>query len=566
MKLAGAKILLECLKLEGVDTVFGYPGGTVINIFDELYSCPEIKNILPRHEQAAVHAADGYARATGRVGVALATSGPGATNTVTGIATAYMDSIPLVVITGQVPTALIGNDAFQEVDIMGITRPCTKHNFLVKNVKDLSKIVKKAFYIARTGRPGPVLIDLPKDVQIATTEFKYPDSVELRGYKPTIEGHPKQIEKAAGMLLSAKKPVIYVGGGVVLGNAAEQLFTLATTLNAPVTTTLMGLGAFPEDHPLSLGFLGMHGTYYANMAVTNCDLLVAVGARFDDRVTGRISSFAPNAKIIHVDVDPTSIKKNVRVDLPIVGDVKEVLTRMITEVKEHPEAVEEFRNSARPWLDEIDAWKTKHPMSYKQETTVIKPQMVIQKLRELSDDGAIIATDVGQHQMWTAQFFGFTRPRTFLTSGGLGTMGFGLPAAMGAQVAFPDKQVIAICGDGGFQMNMQELATLVQNRLPVKICILNNNFLGMVRQWQELFFEKRYSHTVLDLPIDFTMLAEAFGAKGFQATKPEEVEETIKEAFKTSGPVIMEFKIAREEKVLPMVPAGASLNEMVLAS
>ena len=566
MKLAGAKILLECLKLEGVDTVFGYPGGTVINIFDELYSCPEIKNILPRHEQAAVHAADGYARATGRVGVALATSGPGATNTVTGIATAYMDSIPLVVITGQVPTALIGNDAFQEVDIMGITRPCTKHNFLVKNVKDLSKIVKKAFYIARTGRPGPVLIDLPKDVQIATTEFKYPDSVELRGYKPTIEGHPKQIEKAAGMLLSAKKPVIYVGGGVVLGNAAEQLFTLATTLNAPVTTTLMGLGAFPEDHPLSLGFLGMHGTYYANMAVTNCDLLVAVGARFDDRVTGRISSFAPNAKIIHVDVDPTSIKKNVRVDLPIVGDVKEVLTRMITEVKEHPEAVEEFRNSARPWLDEIDAWKTKHPMSYKQETTVIKPQLVIQKLRELSDDGAIIATDVGQHQMWTAQFFGFTRPRTFLTSGGLGTMGFGLPAAMGAQVAFPDKQVIAICGDGGFQMNMQELATLVQNRLPVKICILNNNYLGMVRQWQELFFEKRYSHTVLDLPIDFTMLAEAFGAKGFQATKPEEVEETIKEAFKTPGPVIMEFKIAREEKVLPMVPAGASLNEMVLAS
>jgi acetolactate synthase-1/2/3 large subunit len=566
MKLAGAKILLECLKLEGVDTVFGYPGGTVINIFDELYSCPEIKNILPRHEQAAVHAADGYARATGRVGVALATSGPGATNTVTGIATAYMDSIPLVVITGQVPTALIGNDAFQEVDIMGITRPCTKHNFLVKNVKDLSKIVKKAFYIARTGRPGPVLIDLPKDVQIASTEFKYPDSVEMRGYKPTIEGHPKQIEKAAAMLLSAKKPVIYVGGGVVLANAAEQLFKLADTLNAPVTTTLMGLGAFPEDHRLSLGFLGMHGTYYANMAVTNCDLLVAVGARFDDRVTGRISSFAPHAKIIHVDVDPTSIKKNVRVDLPIVGDVKDVLSRLVKEVKEHPAVVEEFRKSARPWLDEIDSWKSKHPMAYKQDTTVIKPQLVIQKLRELSDDGAIIATDVGQHQMWTAQFFGFTQPRTFLTSGGLGTMGFGLPAAMGAQVAFPDKQVIAICGDGGFQMNMQEIATLVQNRLPVKVCILNNNYLGMVRQWQELFFEKRYSHTVLDLPIDFTMLAEAFGAKGFKATKPEEVEEIIKAAFKTPGPVIMEFKIAREEKVLPMVPAGASLNEMVLAS
>jgi acetolactate synthase-1/2/3 large subunit len=566
MKMAGAKILLECLKLEGVDTVFGYPGGTVINIFDELYSCPEIKNILPRHEQAAVHAADGYARSTGRVGVAIATSGPGATNTVTGIATAYMDSIPLVVITGQVPTPLIGNDAFQEVDIIGITRPCTKHNFLVKNVKDLAKIVKKAFYIARTGRPGPVLIDLPKDVQIAVTEFKYPDSVDMRGYKPTIEGHPKQIEKAAAILLSAKKPVIYVGGGVVLGNAAEQLFNLADTLTVPVTTTLMGLGAFPEDHRLSLGFLGMHGTYYANMAVTNCDLLVAVGARFDDRVTGRISSFAPHAKIIHVDVDPTSIRKNVRVDLPIVGDVKEVLSRLVKEVKGHQAAVEAFRIAAKPWLDEIDTWKSKYPMTFKQDTSAIKPQFVIQKLRELSDDGAIIATDVGQHQMWTAQFFGFTRPRTFLTSGGLGTMGFGLPAAMGAQVAYPDKQVIAICGDGGFQMNMQELATLVQNRLPVKICILNNNFLGMVRQWQELFFEKRYSHTVLDLPIDFTMLAEAFGAKGFQATNPDEVEKTIKAAFKTPGPVIMEFKIAREEKVLPMVPAGASLSEMVLAS
>ncbi len=566
MKLAGAKILLECLKLEGVDTVFGYPGGTVINIFDELYSCPEIINILPRHEQAAVHAADGYARATGRVGVAIATSGPGATNTVTGIATAYMDSIPLVVITGQVPTALIGNDAFQEVDIIGITRPCTKHNFLVKNVKELPKIIKKAFYIARTGRPGPVLVDLPKDVQIAATEFKYPDSIEIRGYKPTIEGHPRQIEKAAGMLLSAKKPVIYVGGGVILGNAAEELFRLAATLNAPVTTTLMGLGSFPEDNTLSLGLLGMHGTYYANMAVTSCDLLVAVGARFDDRVTGKISAFAPHAKIIHMDVDPTSIKKNVRVDLPIVGDVKDVLFRLISAIEEYPEAIETFKKAVRPWLDEIETWKSKHPMLYKQATTVIKPQFVIQKLKELSNDDAIIATDVGQHQMWTAQFFGFTQPRTFLSSGGLGTMGFGLPAAMGAQVAFPNRQVIAICGDGGFQMNLQEMATLVQNRLPVKICIMNNNYLGMVRQWQELFFEKRYSHTVMDLPIDFVMLAEAFGAKGFQATKPEEVEETIKKGFKTPGPVIMEFKIAREEKVLPMVPSGASLNEMVLAS
>jgi len=566
MKLAGAKILLECLKLEGVDTVFGYPGGTVINIFDELYSCPEIKNILPRHEQAGVHAADGYARATGKVGVAIATSGPGATNTVTGIATAYMDSIPLVVITGQVPTALIGNDAFQEVDIIGITRPCTKHSFLVKNVRELPAIVKKAFYIARTGRPGPVLIDFPKDVQVAVTEFKYPDSIDMRGYKPTIEGHPKQIEKAAGMLLSAKKPVIYVGGGVVLGNASDELFRLASMMNAPVTTTLMGLGAFPEDNPLSLGLLGMHGTYYANMAVTNCDLLVAVGARFDDRVTGRISAFAPHAKIIHMDVDPTSIKKNVRVDLPIVGDVRGVLSKLIAAIEEHSASAEAFKKNIKSWLGEIDEWKSKHPMTYKHTATVIKPQFVIQKLKEMSDDDAIIATDVGQHQMWTAQFFRFTRPRTLLTSGGLGTMGFGLPAGMGAQVAFPDRQVIAVCGDGGFQMNMQEIATLVQNRLPLKICIMNNNYLGMVRQWQELFFEKRYSHTVLDLPIDYVKLAEAFGAKGFHAAKPEEAEEIIEKGLKTPGPVLMEFKIAREEKVLPMVPAGASLDEMVLAS
>lgn len=566
MKLAGARILLECLKLEGVDIVFGYPGGTVINIFDELYSCPEIKNILPRHEQAAVHAADGYARVTGKVGVAIATSGPGATNTVTGIATAYMDSIPLVVITGQVPTALIGNDAFQEVDIIGITRPCTKHNFLVKNVKELPSIIKKAFYIARTGRPGPVLVDFPKDVQVSVSEFKYPDKIDLRGYKPTREGHPRQLEKAANMLLTAKKPVIYVGGGVILGNAAEELFKLAVTLDAPVTTTLMGLGAFPEDNALSLGLLGMHGTYYANMAVTNCDLLVAVGARFDDRVTGKIPAFAPHAKIIHVDVDPTSIRKNVRVDLPIVGEVKDVLSKLVVAVEENTQGLEMLKIEIKPWLAEIESWKAKHPLTYKSASTVIKPQMVIQKLKELSDDDVIVATDVGQHQMWTAQFFGFTRPRTLLTSGGLGTMGYGLPAAMGAQVAFPDRQVIAVCGDGGFQMNLQEIATLVQNRLPVKICILNNNYLGMVRQWQELFFDRRYSNTVLDLPIDFVKLAEAFGAKGFQATKPEEVEVIIKKAFKTPGPVIMEFKVAREEKVLPMVPAGASLNEMVLAS
>ncbi|HLO25229.1 MAG TPA: biosynthetic-type acetolactate synthase large subunit [Geobacteraceae bacterium] len=566
MKMNGARILLECLKLEGVDTVFGYPGGTVINLYDELFSFTEIKHILPRHEQAGVHAADGYARASGKVGVAIATSGPGATNTITGIATAYMDSIPLVIITGQVPTALIGNDAFQEADIIGITRPCTKHNFLVKDVKDLATIVKKAFYIARSGRPGPVLIDFPKDVQIATTEFSYPDSVDIRGYKPNLEGHPKQVEKAVNMMLAARKPVIYVGGGVILGNAAAELTELARAMNIPVTTTLMGLGSFPEDDQLSLGLLGMHGSYYANMAVSHTDLLVAVGARFDDRVTGKIATFAPHAKIIHVDVDPTSIKKNVRVDLPIVGDVKGVLARMLKVLEENGDKLADLKTNISSWLEEIAGWKEKHPMAYKQSATVIKPQFVIQKLRELSDANAIIATDVGQHQMWTAQFFKFTQPRTLLSSGGLGTMGFGLPAAMGAQVAFPKRQVIVICGDGGFQMNMQELATLVQNRLPVKICILNNNFLGMVRQWQELFFDKRYSQTCLELPIDFIKLAEAFGAKGFQATKPGEVDAVIKKGFKTPGPVIMEFKVAREEKVLPMVPGGASLTEMVLAS
>lgn len=564
MKMNGARILLECLKKEGVDTVFGYPGGTVINIYNELFGFKDIRHILPRHEQAGTHAADGYARATGKVGVAIATSGPGATNTVTGIATAYMDSIPMVIVTGQVPTALIGNDAFQEVDIIGITRSCTKHNFLVRDVKDLATIMKKAFYIARSGRPGPVLVDLPKDVQIAQTEFVYPDTVEIRSYKPTLAGHPRQVEKAVDMVLESRRPVIYVGGGVVLGSAADELTSLARKLSVPVTTTLMGLGSFPENDPLSLGMLGMHGAYCANMAMTLSDLIIAVGARFDDRVTGKIATFAPSAKIIHIDVDPTSIKKNVRVDLPIVGDVKDVLAKMIKLADKQKDKAAEFKKTLVPWHGDIDGWKAKHPLGYKQSSTVIKPQFVIQKLRELSDDDAIIATDVGQHQMWTAQFFQFNKPRTLLSSGGLGTMGYGLPAAMGAQAAFPERQVIAICGDGGVQMNIQEIATLVQNRLPVKIVILNNNFLGMVRQWQELFFDKRYSQTCMELPIDFIKLAEAYGAKGFSTSKPGEVETVIKQAFKEKGPVIMEFKIAREEKVLPMVPAGASLNEMVL--
>jgi acetolactate synthase I/II/III large subunit len=564
MKMNGARIMLECLKKEGVDTIFGYPGGTVINIYDELFSFKEIRHILPRHEQAGTHAADGYARATGRVGVCLATSGPGATNTVTGIATAYMDSIPMVIITGQVPTPLIGNDAFQEVDIIGITRPCTKHSFLVRDVKDLAQIMKKAFYIARSGRPGPVLVDLPKDVQIAQTEFVYPETVEIRSYKPNLEGHPRQVEKAVAMMLDARRPVMYVGGGAVLGNAADELTALARKLAIPVTTTLMGLGSFPENDPNSLGMLGMHGAYCANMAMTNSDLIIAIGARFDDRVTGKLGTFAPHAKIIHVDVDPTSIKKNVRVDLPIVGDVKDVLTKMIKQADKLKDKVVEFKAALAPWHEDISGWKKKHPIGYKESSTIIKPQFVIQKLRELSDEDAIISTDVGQHQMWTAQFFQFNKPRTLLTSGGLGTMGYGLPAAMGAQAAFPGRQVITICGDGGVQMNIQEMATLVQNKLPVKIVILNNNFLGMVRQWQELFFDKRYSSTCMELPIDYIKLADAYGAKGFLATKPGEVEATIKKGFKEKGPVIMEFKIAREEKVLPMVPAGAALNEMVL--
>jgi acetolactate synthase-1/2/3 large subunit len=564
MKMNGARIMLECLKKEGVDTIFGYPGGTVINIYDELFSFKEIRHILPRHEQAGTHAADGYARATGRVGVCLATSGPGATNTVTGIATAYMDSIPMVIITGQVPTPLIGNDAFQEVDIIGITRPCTKHSFLVRDVKDLALIMKKAFYIARTGRPGPVLVDLPKDVQIAQTEFIYPETVEIRSYKPNLEGHPRQVEKAMAMILDARRPVLYVGGGAVLGNAADELTLLARNLTIPVTTTLMGLGAFPENDPNSLGMLGMHGAYCANMAMTHSDLIIAIGARFDDRVTGKLATFAPHAKIIHIDVDPTSIKKNVRVDLPIVGDVRDVVTKMIKQADKLKDKVAEFRTALAPWCADIAGWKEKHPIGYKSSSTILKPQFVIQKLRELSDDDAIISTDVGQHQMWTAQFFQFNKPRTLLTSGGLGTMGFGLPAAMGAQAAFPGRQVITVCGDGGVQMNIQEMATLVQNKLPVKIVILNNNFLGMVRQWQELFFDKRYSSTCMELPIDYIKLADAYGAKGFKATKPGEVEKVIKAAFKEKGPVIMEFMIAREEKVLPMVPAGAALNEMVL--
>jgi acetolactate synthase-1/2/3 large subunit len=560
VKRTGAQILLESLRLEGVDTVFGFPGGMVIDIYNELPNFP-IRHILVRHEQAAVHAADGYARSSGRVGVCLVTSGPGATNTVTGIATAYMDSIPLVVFTGQVPTRLIGNDAFQEADIIGITRPCTKHSYLVKDIKDLARTVKEAFYIAQKGRPGPVLVDLPKDVIAGSTEFNYPESVHIKSYNPTYKGHRGQIQKAFKLILKANKPLIYAGGGVISSGASEELIALAKTLSIPVTNTLMGLGGFPGDHELSLGMLGMHGTYRANMAVTNCDLLIAVGARFDDRVTGKVDDFASSAKIVHIDIDPTSVSKSIRVDIPIVGDVKDVLRELNKLAKEEKG---DWRGLRKEWLDQIFQWKSTYPLAYKQKD-IIKPQYVVEKIYEITRGDAIISTEVGQNQMWTAQYYHFTRPRTLLTSGGLGTMGYGFPAAIGAQIAFPKKTVIDIAGDGSIQMNIQELATVAQYNLPVKIVILNNGYLGMVRQWQGLFYNKCYSQTSLDASPDFIKLAEAYGVVGLRATKPEEVVPTIEKALSISKAVIMEFIVEKEEDVYPMVPAGAPLREMLLA-
>ncbi len=563
MKQTGAQIVLQSLQIEGVKAVFGYPGGAVINLYDELPNY-ELKHYLVRHEQAAVHAADGYARATGEVGVALVTSGPGATNTVTGLATAYMDSIPVVVFTGQVPTTLIGNDAFQEADIVGITRPCTKHNYLVKNVRDLPRIIKEAFYIARSGRPGPVLIDLPKDVLVDTTIFEYPEAVSLRGYSPTYEGHPGQLRKAVRSLLKAKRPVFYVGGGVILSNAAEIITEFAIRLQIPVTTTLMGLGAFPENHELALGMLGMHGTYRANMAVTECDVLVAIGARFDDRVTGRTDEFAPDAKIIHIDIDPTSISKNVKVHIPIVGDVHGVMDKMMVAVNEMSGEAQQFAASHDEWLTKVAKWKEMHRLNYIQEE-VVKPQYVVERICELTRGvEPIISTEVGQNQMWAAQFYEYTKPRTWLSSGGLGTMGYGFPAALGAQVAFPDRLVIDIAGDGSIQMNIQELATAVQYHLPVKIIILNNGYLGMVRQWQELFFRKHYSATEMSAVPDFVKLAEAYGAVGLRATHPREVEPTLKKAFSINKPVLVDFVVAGEENVYPMVPAGQPISKMLL--
>ncbi|MBN2808923.1 MAG: biosynthetic-type acetolactate synthase large subunit [Deltaproteobacteria bacterium] len=562
-KLSGAQILLEVLQEQGVEVIFGYPGGAVINLYDHLpdYSC---RHILVRHEQAAVHAADGYARATGKTGVALVTSGPGATNTVTGLATANMDSIPLVVFTGQVPTPLIGNDAFQEADIVGITRPCTKHNYLVKKIEDLERIVNEAFHIAGSGRPGPVLIDLPKDIIAGQWVKKKSVQPLLKGYNPTYAGHAGQIQRAMQVLFKARRPLFYVGGGVILANAASELTELACRLNMPVTTTLMGLGAFPEDDYLSLGMLGMHGTYRANMAVTGSDVLVAFGARFDDRVTGRIDKFAPDAKVIHVDIDPTSISKNVTVDIPIVGDLSDVLRKMLAVVKSSPEAAELCAAGHDEWLKKIANWRDQHRLSYEQDD-VIKPQFVVEKISQLTrGQDPIISTEVGQNQMWAAQFFTFTRPRTWLTSGGLGTMGYGLPAAMGAQVAFPGRLVIDIAGDGSIQMNSQELATVVQYNLPVKVIILNNGYLGMVRQWQELFFAKHYSSTQMNHAPDFVKLAEAYGALGLRARTPAEVEPVLLQAFSHPGPVVVDVVVAAEENVYPMVPAGEAISNMLL--
>ncbi len=562
MKLTGAKILLECLKREGVKHIFGYPGGVVLDIYDELTRCPEIRHILVRHEQAAAHAADGYARASAKVGVALVTSGPGATNTVTGIASAYMDSIPIVVLTGQVPTALIGNDAFQEVDIVGITRPCTKHNYLVKDVRQLAQTIHEAFHIARSGRPGPVLVDLPKDVIQASTVPKFPESIKIRSYNPTYHCNPRQVKRALDLILAAKKPVLYTGGGIILSNAAEDLFQFATSLQIPVTSTLMGLGGFPGDHPLWMGMLGMHGTYCANMAVSQADVLIAVGARFDDRVTGKLSEFAPHAKTVHIDIDPSSISKNVVVDIPIVGDCRDALKQFNDLLAQM--TLEDIAAIRSQWLATIRDWQEKHPLTYTWSDTTIKPQYVVEKLWELTQGEAYITTEVGQNQMWAAQFYKFKRPRQLMTSGGLGVMGYGFPAAMGVQVAKPDATVIDIAGDGSIQMNIQEMITVVENDLPVKVAILNNSFLGMVRQWQQLFYERRYSATPLKAP-DFVKLAEAYGAVGLRATKPEEVEPVIKEALHTPKPVIMDFRVEPEECVLPMVPAGKPMHEMLLA-
>ncbi len=552
--MTGARIIVECLKKEKVDVIFGYPGGVVLPLCDALYDSG-IRFILTRHEQGAAHAADGYARASGKIGVCLATSGPGATNLVTGISTAYMDSIPMIAITGQVATHLIGNDAFQEVDTTGITRPVTKHSYLVKNTGHLCRTFKEAFYIAKTGKPGPVLIDIPVDVQRAEADFHYPEKVDIRSYKPVYEGHPLQIERALSLIEKAESPVILAGGGVITAGASEQLRMFVEKTRIPVVLTLMGLGSFPTEHPLQLGMVGMHGTRYGNMAIMETDLLIAVGCRFDDRVTGKISEFAPHAKIIHVDIDPASIGKNVPVEVPIVGDARYVLEQFLSNCP---------KTNTKQWVEKIKEWKEKYPLIYK-DSEKLKPQFVVETISRMTNGEAIITTEVGQNQMWAAQFYKFKHPRTFISSGGLGTMGFGFPAAIGAQVACMDRTVIDIAGDGSIQMNIQELSTAVSEKIPVKVVILNNCSLGMVRQWQELFYGKRYAFTCLkEKQPDFVKLAEAYGAAGYRVSKKEDLKKTLSRAFEHSdGPVFVECIVEPEENVFPMVPAGASLKEMI---
>ncbi len=563
MELTGAEIVIRCLKEEGVEYVFGYPGGAVLHIYDAIYKQEDVKHVLVRHEQSATHAADGYARSTEKPGVVLVTSGPGATNAVTGIATAYMDSIPMVVITGQVPTTMIGNDAFQEVDCVGITRPCVKHNFLVKDVTKIAEIMKKAFYVATSGRPGPVVVDIPKDITAQKTAFHYPKKVSIRSYNPVVKGHMGQIKRAVKLMLSAKRPMIYTGGGVVLDNASKELTDLVQTLGYPVTNTLMGLGAYPATDKHFLGMLGMHGTYEANMSMHNCDVLIAIGARFDDRVTGNIEKFCPTAKIIHVDIDPASISKSVKVDIPIVGSVKHVLDDMLRILKDKSSKKDE--EAIASWWQQIEEWRAADCLKFDNASDVIKPQMVVQKLYEVTRGDAFVTSDVGQHQMWAAQYYKFDKPRRWINSGGLGTMGFGLPAAMGVQLAHPDATVACITGEGSIQMCIQELSTCLQYGLPIKVVALNNRYLGMVRQWQEFFYQKRYSMSYMEALPDFVKLAEAYGHVGMRIEKPGDVEGALKEAMALKKRLVfMDFVTDQTENVYPMIPAGAGLNEMIL--
>lgn len=564
MKLSGAEIVIHSLAKENVECIFGYPGGAVLPLYDEIYKQDKIEHILVRHEQAATHAADGYARTTGKPGVVLVTSGPGLTNAVTGIATAYMDSIPMIVFSGQVATSLIGNDAFQEVDTVGITLPCVKHNFLVKDVKDIASTIKKAFYIATTGRPGPVVIDLPKDITVHEAEFEYPDEITMRSYNPTVKGHSKQIGRAYDLIMKAERPMVYTGGGIVIGEAHNELREFVKALNLPITSTLMGLGAYEGTDKQFLGMLGMHGTYEANMAMHHCDVLVALGARFDDRITGTLETFCPNAKIIHVDVDPSSIAKNVPVDLPIVGQLQPVLAELNAIHKEKQGKLNE--QALGKWWDQIGEWRDMRSLDYVQSDVIIKPQFVVEKLFEVTEGKAIVTSDVGQHQMWAAQYYPFDEPRQWLNSGGLGTMGFGLPAAMGAKIARPDRDVACITGDGSIQMMLQELSTMLQYCSPVKIINLNNGYLGMVRQWQEFFFQKRYCMSYFDSLPDFVKLAEAYGHSGVQIHKPSDVEPALREAFKQKDKTIfLDFITDPSENVYPMIPAGKGHHEMILA-